>query len=344
MTTYDPADGGYCAVGRQLSSGPALDIFAASPNGIFQTWYSEANDWNFAPGTTDTLVMQPLAAPNASQKFIHLPSVASWSPDRLDLFVVSADGELWHWWVSDENQPQSGWGGESLGHPGHGPLVSAPTAVTQQVDKITVFARVGIDGALFACVWDPANGRSWEWFSASSQLGWASEPSPFALSPAACSWDPSRIDLFAVKGTLAQGGTLQHTWQQDFPGSPDWHPAYWEEVPSTFGTTSSPVSVSWLDQQQVQQISAVYCGLTGIEGTSVGITRWLGDHWATDNVYVQGDSTIAVAGFPALASWAPGRLDAFWWRSDYTLQHYWSITGGDQWEPPENFNLQFPGG
>jgi hypothetical protein len=87
------------------------------------------------------------------------------------------------------------------------------------VDKITVFARVGSDGAFFACVWDPANGQRWSWSSAVSELGWAPEPGPWSFAPAACSWDASRIDLFAVTGKpgdAIDGGTVQHTWQQDF--------------------------------------------------------------------------------------------------------------------------------
>ena len=340
-TTFDPEDGGYCAVGRQLSTCPAIDIFLTGPTGIYQSWYNEAAGWNLAPGTTDTLVLQPLAAPGAGQKFIYLPSAVSWDHGaRLDLFAVSADGELWHWWVEDESQPESGWGGETLGHPGHGPLVSAPAAVSQGVDKITVFARVGGDGALFACVWDPASGKRWEWLTA-VELGWAPEPGPFVFSPAACSWDPGRIDLFAVKGTLSGGGgPVQHTWQQDFPGAADWHPDYWE-APATaiFPSTSSPVSVSWLNQG-VQQITVLYCG-PDEAGSTIMDLMWLGDHWVTNYLYQQVDGDIGVATPPALASWGPGRLDAFWYRSDYTLQHYWNATGEPRTWQPENFQLQF---
>jgi hypothetical protein len=205
-----------------------------------------------------------------------------------------------------------------------------------------VFARAGSDGALFACVWDPANGRQWAWHTA-RQIGWAAEPGPYAFSPAACSWDPSRIDLFAITGSTSDGGTVQHTWQQDFPGSPGWHPDYWE-APGTITATSSPVSVSWLDQQQTQQITVVYCGPSGIEGSTVGMTRWLGDHWVSDVLYQQLSGDDGIAGFPALASWQPGRLDAFWFRSDYTLQHGWNAKGGNLgdwiWE---HFALQYPG-
>jgi hypothetical protein len=196
-------------------------------------------------------------------------------------------------------------------------------------------------------VWDPANGKRWSWFSAASELGWAPEPGPYSFAPAACSWDSSRIDLFAVTGKpgdTTDGGTVQHTWQQDFPGTPDWHPTYWENAETPFNAVSSPVAVAWLDQQQTQQITMLYCGPTDIEiPSSVAMTRWLGDHWDTHFLY-QGSNGDGIAGNPVIASWGPERLDAFWWRNDYTLQHGWNDDGGDLaswgWE---QFALQYPG-
>jgi serine protease AprX len=343
MTTFDPAGSGFCAVGRQLFNGPAIDIFFAGPDGIFQAHYNESQGWTLVPGTANTLNMVPLNAADAAQSFTHSPAVVSWDQvQRLDLFAIDSAGNLWHWWTESEFQPALAWGAESLGQPGHGPLVSAPTAVAQGTDKITVFARVGGDGALFACVWDPTNGKRWAWASASSELGWAPEPGPFVFSPAACSWDPSRIDLFAIKGTISDGGgTVQHTWQQDFPGNPGWHPEYWE-APANFGATSSPVAVSWIDQNGIQEITVLYCGPSGIEGTSVAELQWLKDHWVTNFVFQQ-TSDLAAIGYPSLASWGSGRLDAFWLANDGTLQHYWNPAGEPRtWQPPESFILQFP--
>jgi hypothetical protein len=353
MTTYDPSLGGFAVVGRMTAIGPALDVFSGSAAGMFQTSYDPLTGWNLVPGPIQTLNMHPLNAADASQSFTHPPCVVSWAPDRMDLFAVSTAGDLWHWWMDPGNVPQGRWGAESLSHPRHGKLVSGPTAEAQGVDKITVFARVGEDGALFACVWDPANGKRWSWFSAVSQLGWAPEPGPHSFAPAACSWDPSRIDLFAVSGKPGDtfnGGTVQHTWQQDFPGTPDWHPAYWEDAAAGWVAVSSPVAVAWLDQQQTQQITMLYCGGTNIEiPSSVGMTRWLGDHWDSGLLYPNPNLPFPgsgdwPAGNPAIASWAPGRLDAFWWRNDGTLQHGWNENGGDLaswgWE---QFALKYPG-
>lgn len=337
MANFDPSGGGIGAVGRVLATGYALDIFFSGSDGIFQTWYSPSG-WNTAPGAPSTLLVPLLGAANANQPFPHEPSVVSWQPDRLDLFAVSSGGDLWHFWANDESQPQSSWSSESLGHPSAGALDSAPSAVTQDVDKITVFARAGSQGTLFACVWDPANGQRWNWHTA-LEIGWAVQPRGYAFSPATGSWAPDRIDLFGITGS-AGGGTLEHTWQQDFPGNPDWHPSYWEAA-GTITATSSPVAVSWLDQQQTQQITVVYCGPSGIEGSTVAMTRWLGDHWLSEVLYQQVSAGDGIAGFPALASWQAGRLDAFWIRSDYSLQHGWNDSGGDvagwSWE---NFTLK----
>jgi hypothetical protein len=61
-------------------------------------------------------------------------------------------------------------------------------------------------------------------------------------------------------------------------------------------------------------------------------------------VPVPGDQCDGIAGNPVIASWGPGRLDAFWWRNDNTLQHGWNDNGGDPaswgWE---QFALQYPG-
>jgi hypothetical protein len=329
-----------------LDSGGALDVFISSPDGIFETWYNQVSGWNLIPGSPPTLIMSPLAAPNANLKFSHPPWVVSWGPDRLDLFAVTSASVLWHYWAGDQNQPTE-WGSEPLGHPGHGPVVSAPAAVSQDMEKITVFARVGRDGALFGCVWDPANGQRWSW-STIDELGWAPETGSYLYSPAACSWDPSRIDLFAISKTGEYGdqayGPVQHTWQQDFPGTPHWHPDYWENASTPFDALSSPVAVSWVDGQGNQHINMVYCGPEDIElPSSVGITRWVIDCW-TSNFLYQGSNGDGIASFPTIASWEPGRVDVFWYRNDYTLQHGWNTSSGDPaywgWE---QFALQYPG-
>jgi len=166
-------------------------------------------------------------------------------------------------------------------------------------------------------------------------LHWAHQPRNYVFALAAASWGADRIDLFGVTGT-ADGGTLEHTWQQDFPGNPAWHPDYWEQ-PEAFGVTSIPAAVSWNDPQE---IVVLYCLPSGLSGSGVGMTRWLGRHWVRNVLYQQGSAGDGVGdgvlSYAALVSWEAKRLDAFWIRgpsvpqqlTDLRLQHGWNTVGG----------------
>jgi hypothetical protein len=69
--------------------------------------------------------------------------VASWGPNRLDVFVRSTDNAMWHkWWANS----WSGW--ESLG----GTLTSDPAAVSWGPNRIDTFVK-GADNALWHKWW-----------------------------------------------------------------------------------------------------------------------------------------------------------------------------------------------
>ena len=105
------------------------------------------------------------------------PAVASWQPNRLDVFAGGTDESLYHiWW--DGNR-WSSW--ESLG----GVLTSAPAAVSWGPNRIDVFAR-GTDNALWHIWWD---GRRWS--------DWESLGGVLTSSPGVSSWQPNRLDVFA---------------------------------------------------------------------------------------------------------------------------------------------------
>jgi hypothetical protein len=108
------------------------------------------------------------------------PAAVSWAPGRIDVFVVGADGALWHRWSI--NGAWSGW--ESRG----GQLTASPAVASWAPGRLDVFGR-GTDGQLYHQFYDGAAWSSWE------RLGGA-----FTGGPAAASWAPGRIDLF-VRGT-----------------------------------------------------------------------------------------------------------------------------------------------
>jgi hypothetical protein len=335
VATFDPGGlGGFASVGRLLAAGPVIDLFIpVSPAGLHHSWYGPTG-WHRT--TSGELQLQPISAKGDDQPFSHQPSAVSGAPDRLDVFAVSDGGDLWHFWAEGEQQPPSSWVGETLGHPVAGGLISAPAAVAQDEDKITVLARSAPLGTLMACVWDPAAGEHWTWRDPVDELGWAKQPSEFVFAPAACAWGPDRIDVFCVSGT-SHAGTLQHTWQQDFPDTPAWHPDYWEQL-NAYILTSNPAAVSW---SEPRQLFVIYRNVAGIDGSSVGMTSWLSRHptqaffqiaahfyldWERRVVYQQSSSEDAVLSHPTLASAQKNRLDAFWIRSDLRLQHGWINT------------------
>lgn len=141
------------------------------------------------------------------------PGVASWGPNRIDLFARDNNNALIHsWW---NGAAYSGW--ESLG----GVITSDPAAVSWGPNRIDVFAR-GQDNALWHKWW---NGTSWS--------GWSSLGGVLSSSPGASSWSSGRLDVFA-KG---QDNALWHRW---------WDGTSWGGWQSLGGSlTSDAAAVSW---------------------------------------------------------------------------------------------------
>ena len=141
------------------------------------------------------------------------PAVASWQPNRLDVFVRGTDQSLYHkWW---DGRSWSIW--ESLG----GILTSAPGAVSWGPNRIDVFTR-GTDQSLYHKWWDGSRWSDWE------SLG-----GTLTSAPAVSSWQPNRLDVFS----RGSGQTLYHKW---------WDGRGWNGWESLGGTlTSSPAAVSW---------------------------------------------------------------------------------------------------
>jgi hypothetical protein len=329
MAASDPGRyGGLAAVGRQLAGGSAIDLFIpAADSGLLHSWCGPSG-WD--RGDSGDVRVRRLAASGDDLLFPHQPSAVSWAPDRLDVFAVTAHGDLWHFTAAGQDEPDVSWSGQCLGHPAAGPLVSGAAAVALGNGQMMVFARCGEAGALMACSRGPG-GEHWSWRDLTDELGWAKPLRGSVFGPAACSWGPGRIDLFCVSGTV-HAGTLEHTWQQDFPGKPGWHPDYWEQ-PKAFILTSSPVAVAWPGPEE---ISVVYRNVAGIDGSSVGLSHWVSRNpveafsqtaghfyldWENEIIYQQTSPDDAMLSFPVLASSQKRRLDVFWVRSDLQLQH-----------------------
>jgi hypothetical protein len=139
------------------------------------------------------------------------PSVASWGPNRLDVFMGSS-GSVWHKTFAST---WSSW--VNLG----GTVTSAPAAVSWGPNRLDVFAR-GASNEL-THRW---SGDGSTWSSTWENLGCC-----FDTGPGVASWAANRLDVF-----LGSGGTLHHTWYQN-----TW--LGWDSLGGSI--TSSPSATSW---------------------------------------------------------------------------------------------------
>ena len=83
------------------------------------------------------------------------PAVTAWAVDRMEVFAVFDDGELWdRYW---DGESWHAW--ESLG--GSLALGSAPAASSWGADRLDVFAA-GVDGLTWHRWWDGTRWVEWE--------------------------------------------------------------------------------------------------------------------------------------------------------------------------------------
>jgi hypothetical protein len=83
------------------------------------------------------------------------PAVTAWAVDRMEVFAIMDDGELWdRYWDGENWHPWESLGGEL------DPAVT-PTASTWGPDRLDVFAQ-GRDGAAWHRWWDGSSWVPWE--------------------------------------------------------------------------------------------------------------------------------------------------------------------------------------
>lgn len=186
-----------------------------------------ARDWRLSEdeglAAVDTLIYPGDAPPADDQawrewedlggELIFGPAVASWGPQRLDVFGVATDRALYHKWF--DGQRWHDW--ESLG----GELTSRPAAVSWGPGRIDVFGR-GLNNALFH-----------KWFDGNRWHNWESLGGSLLGAPAVSSRRPNHLDVFVE----ATDHALYHRI---------WNGKSWTEWESLGGTlTSDPAATSW---------------------------------------------------------------------------------------------------
>ncbi|NMO18802.1 hypothetical protein HPC49_39935 [Pyxidicoccus fallax] len=140
------------------------------------------------------------------------PAIASWAPDRVDIFAIGVDRAVLH--KFKQGTVWSEWG--SLG----GYATSAPAAVSWGPNRIDLVVRGG-DNAIWHRAWD---GVVWH--------GWGSIGGLATSAPTVTSWGPDRLDIFVRGGDNA----IQHkAWA-----------GRWYDWGSLGGSaTSAPAATAW---------------------------------------------------------------------------------------------------
>ncbi len=190
-----------------------IDLFARSPDGELLHMTGKQSTW----GTFEYLGAPALVRENIAilMGLAGPPAVCSSGPERIDVFAVGPDGDLLHSSCNGET-----WSGfESLGIPTTRsagtqqptPLAGPLAACRCGRDRMGVFAR-GTRGDLILKWWD---GAHWSEFASlgSPEVQYDLYPAvniaaSLAGPPAACSWGPERMDVFA----RGPGGDLLHKW------------------------------------------------------------------------------------------------------------------------------------
>ncbi len=211
-------------------------------------------------------------------------AVASWGPNRLDLFGVGTNGAMYHKaWNGIWRPSSSGW--QHMG----GIFTSKPAVVASGSERLDVFG-LGTDSSLFHTTWAPDTGwTSWE------PLG-----GTFTSPPAVVSWGPNRLDIFGI-------GTNGAMYHKAWDGA--WRPSAsgWELLGGVF--TSPPAVVAWASER--------------LDVFGLGTDRSLFHKaWAPDTGWTSWEHLGGTfASPPAVVSGGPNRLDIFGIGTDGAMYH-----------------------
>jgi hypothetical protein len=258
------------------------------------------------------------------------PAIASRGPNKLDVFMVGTDKQLWH--RGFDNGWAGGW------DPVGGAFTTAPAAVASSANRVDVFAvdasgtlkhgwsdgtwhlwetiGSGVTSAPAAASWAPgrldvfvrdASNGIVHWVTTGGP--WSSEPlgGSFTSAPAAVSWGTNRIDVFARLGDNTMGDGA-------------WNGSFWD-VWYTLGG-------AFLYGPGVSAGVANRLDLFGI-GTDNGMWHraWNGSTW-------DGWAPIGGQFFsgPAAVSWGSNRIDMVARGGDNSVWHGWWANGWHLWE------------
>jgi hypothetical protein len=295
------------SIGEGLSSPSAvswaanrLDSFAVGFDGnLYHRWWDGAH-WGPGVGVSP----EHLGGGN----LINSPSAVSWAANRLDVFAIGSNGNLYHKagdgsnWLPDPNL-------EDLGG---GNLINSPSGVSWAANRLDIFA-IGSDGNLYHKYWD---GSNWGPGGGLENLGGGN----LINSPSVVSWAANRLDIFAI----GSDGNLYHKY---WDGS-NWGPGGGLEALGGGNLVSSPSADSWAPGR----LDIFAFGSDGLL-----YHKWWDGSWGPFGVVFGPLEILGGGNFvksPSVVSWAPNRLDVFALGWDGNLYHLgWD---GSNWGGPEN--------
>ena len=276
-----------------------MDVFGLSPSGIaLHKWY-DGYQWQPNVDGLESLGGDLFSPPIAVSR----------NTSRMDIFSVGSHNALYHKHYDGYqwNPTDDPW--ENLG--GSGDLDSTlPVAVTSwAADRMDIFALGQDDDGrkIYHKYWD---GSQWGPSAKGMELLGGDDEKTFASLPAAVSWGPDRVDVFAVDSRFE----LSHLY---WDGS-QW--SQWETLSTPNGESihQNPTSISWgPDRLDVFVVGA---------DDKLWHLYWDGSQWSKWED-LGGELTGAVAA----SSWAVNRIDIVALGLDG--QYYYKYYDGYQWNP-----------
>jgi hypothetical protein len=191
-------------------------------------------------------------------KFHRAPTICSWGGERLDVFALGDNWQLWHSYRNTHAGAWTPWIDDAPTFPGG--LASSPASVSWGSGRIDIVALDDEKGIWHVC-YDEASG-GW--------MGWHPIEGIGTSAPTICSMRPDRLDIF-VRG---QDGTVYHrAWDNG------WSLGWANELKSPdYGTISGPVAVAIPPNQIYLVVRVSGYNLT----TAVWHKRWNGSSWDAD--------------------------------------------------------------
>jgi hypothetical protein len=149
-------------------------------------------------------------------------AVASWGANRLDIFGLGTNNEMFHkaWNGSAWLPSPAGW--EALG----GVFDSPPAVASWGPNRLDIFG-LGTNNEMFHKAW---NGSAW----LPSATGWEALGGKFDSPPAVASWSANRLDIFGL-GTDNQ---MYHKYWNGSAWGPS--PTGWEALGGIFNPAPAP--------------------------------------------------------------------------------------------------------